>query len=82
MNQNSSQIPKTSGNNRSESLKPEQQKTVDKIINLRKKQAKEIEEGQIFIARLDSVEGMDKVVLVPVVKYDKDGCPSYEVRLE
>ena len=41
--------------------------------------AKQIENGQIFKARLDSVEGRDIVILEPVVKYDRDGCPSYEV---
>ncbi|UVF62313.1 hypothetical protein [Nitrososphaeria virus YSH_462411] len=41
--------------------------------------AKQIEEGQIFIARKDSVEGRDVVILEPKVIYDKDSCPSYEV---
>lgn len=44
--------------------------------------AKEIQEGQIFRAIKDSVEGRDIVILEPVVNYDKDGCPNYEVRYE
>ena len=45
-------------------------------------EVKEIENGQIFIARLDSVEGRDMAILEPAVKIDKDGCPSYEVRYD
>lgn len=44
--------------------------------------AKTIEEGQIFRAIKSSVEGRDVVILEPIVNYDKDGCPSYEVRYE
>ena len=42
--------------------------------------AKEIEEGQVFIAKVSSVEGRDVIILEPAVNYDKDGCPNYEVR--
>ena len=42
--------------------------------------AKEIEEGQIFIAKVSSVEGRDVVTLEPAVTIDADGCPSFEVR--
>lgn len=44
--------------------------------------AKEIEEGQVFIAKISSVEGRDVIILEPAVNYDKDGCPNYEVRYE
>ena len=53
-----------------------------KEISVFGENAKEIEEGQIFKAIKYSVEGRDCVKLIPVVNYDKDGCPSYEVRLE
>ena len=43
-------------------------------------EAREIEEGQIFIARKVEITECDKVILVPVVNIDKDGAPSYEVR--
>lgn len=52
------------------------------MIKVFGEKAKEIENGQVFIARLDSVEGRDIVILEPVVNYDKDGCPSFEVRYE
>ena len=44
------------------------------------KEAREIEEGQIFIARKVEITEGDKVILVPVVNIDIDGAPSYEVR--
>jgi hypothetical protein len=44
--------------------------------------AKEIQSGQIFKARLDSVEGRDIAILEPVILIDRDGCPSYEVRYD
>ena len=44
--------------------------------------AKKIQSGQIFIARLDSVEGRDIAILEPSILIDKDGVPSYEVRYE
>ena len=43
-------------------------------------EAREIKEGQIFIARKVEITEGDKMVLEPVVIYDKDGLPSYEVR--
>lgn len=52
------------------------------MIKIFGEEAKKIEPGQIFKARLDSVDGRDIVVLEPVIKYDNDNCPYYEVRLE
>jgi hypothetical protein len=45
-------------------------------------QADAIEEGQIFKAIVTSVEGRTVVILEPVITFDKDGCPSYEVKLQ
>lgn len=53
-----------------------------KEISVFGEDARNIEEGQIFRAvKVDIIQG-DKVILVPIVKYDKDGCPSYEVRYD
>ena len=53
-----------------------------KEISVFGEDARNIEEGQIFRAvKFDITQG-DKVVLVPVVEYDKDGCPSYKVMYE
>ena len=52
------------------------------MIKIFGEEAKKIEEGQIFIARLDSVEGRDIAILEPSVIYDKDNCPSFEVRYQ
>ena len=52
------------------------------MIKIFGEKVKEIEEGQIFKARLDSVEGRDIAILEPVINIDKDGCPSYEVRYD
>ena len=52
------------------------------MIKVFGEEAKKIESGQVFIARLDSVEGRDIAILEPVIIIDKDGCPSYEVRYE
>lgn len=43
-------------------------------------QADSIQEGQIFKAIKTSVEGRSVVILEPVITFDKDSCPSYEVR--
>ena len=53
-----------------------------KEISVFGENAREIEEGQVFKAIKYSVEGRDCVKLIPIVKYDKDGCPYNEVRLE
>ena len=45
-------------------------------------EAKAIEEGQIFKAIVTSVEGRTVVILEPVITFDKDSCPSYEVRYD
>ena len=45
-------------------------------------EAKGIVNGQIFKARLDSVEGRDIVILEPVIRYDGDGDAIYEVRYD
>lgn len=42
--------------------------------------AREIESGQVFIAKVKSIEGRDVVVLEPSILVDRDGCPSFEVR--
>ena len=52
------------------------------MIKVFGEKAKDIESGQIFRARLDSVEGRDVVILEPVILIDRDGCPSYEVRYD
>ena len=52
------------------------------MIKVFGEEVKKIQAGQIFIARLDSVEGRDIAILEPVINIDKDGCPSYEVRYE
>ena len=53
-----------------------------KEISVFGEQAREIEEGQVFIARKDSIEGRDIVILEPKINIDKDGCVSYEVKNE
>lgn len=53
-----------------------------KEISVFGEQAREIQEGQIFKAVKVPIDMGDKVVLIPVVNYDKDGCPSFEVLLE
>ena len=45
-------------------------------------EARQIQEGQIFIARKVEITEGDKMVLEPVVIIDRDGCPSYEVRYD
>ncbi len=52
------------------------------MIKVFGEKARKIEEGQIFIAKVTSIEGRDVVVLEPAVLIDRDGCPSYEVRYE
>ena len=53
-----------------------------KEISVFGEQAREIEEGQIFRARIINIDMGDKVILEPVFSIDRDGCCSYEVRLE
>jgi hypothetical protein len=52
------------------------------MIKVFGEEAKKIEEGQIFKARLDSVEGRDVIILEPVFTITKDGDIEYEVRYE
>jgi len=51
-----------------------------KEISVFGEQAMEIQVGQIFIAKSVEIETGHKIILVPVINYDKDSCPSYEVR--
>ena len=53
-----------------------------KEISVYGEQAREIQEGQIFRAVRVPIDMGDKMVLKPVILIDKDGVPSYEVRLE
>ncbi len=49
-------------------------------IKIYGEQAREIENGQVFIAKVTSIEGRDVVVLEPSINIDRDYCPSFEVR--
>ena len=53
-----------------------------KEISIFGEKAREIQEGQIFKARIVNTEQGDKVVLDPVIFYDKDGGMEYEIRHE
>ena len=53
-----------------------------KEISVFGEDARNIEEGQIFRAVKVNITQGDKVVLVPVVKYDSDSCPYFEVRYD
>lgn len=46
------------------------------------KDAQEIETGQIFKARKDSVEGRDIAILEPVFRVTRDGEIVFEVRYD
>ena len=52
------------------------------MIKVFGEKAKDIESGQIFIARLDSVEGRDIAILEPVFRITKEGEMVLEVRYE
>ena len=43
-------------------------------------EARQIQEGQIFIARKVQIDYGDKVIFEPVVNIGKDGCISLEIR--
>ena len=45
-------------------------------------EARQIQEGQIFIARKVQIDYGDKVVLEPAINIDKDGCISLEIRYD
>ena len=45
-------------------------------------EARQIQEGQIFIARKVQIDYGDKVIFEPVVNIDKDGCISLEIRYD
>ena len=53
-----------------------------KEISVYGEEVRNIEEGQIFRARIIPIDMGDKVILEPVFTITKDGDIEYEVRLE